>query len=187
MFTYHINLSSEGNIEIAAVGVDQRDTILISIYRPPLGDVDVFFLHFNDLLTELECELTMKAVVIAGDFNFNFMENNTLTTRFYDLVETYNLNVLFNEPSGITEHSQTCIDNIVTNISREQYRSDTVNLHISDHCAQKFYILDSSTGVASVGKNMAVKNIRIINATNNSFREKLNSVDWSQTLNGRSA
>lgn len=59
----------------------------------------------------------MKAVVIAGNFNINFMANNTTITRFCHLLNVYNLHVLFTEPSRIAEHSKTCIGNIVANTS----------------------------------------------------------------------
>ena len=58
------------------------------------------------------------------------------TQYFLSLLESYSVQVTIHEYTRVNNLSQTCIDNIITNIGCDYY-SEIINSHISDHMAQK--------------------------------------------------
>ena len=78
------------------------------MYRPPSGDKH----RFVELLTEcIELKLSI-AIFIAGDFNINVLNNDN--NHFELLSNNTDLRPKISEPTRIA--SNTCIDNVITNI-----------------------------------------------------------------------
>ena len=80
----------------------------MSMYRPPSGDKH----RFVELLTEWIESQSSNAVYVAGDFNINVLSNDN---NYFDMLSNNtNLKPKINEPTRIA--SNTCIDNVITNI-----------------------------------------------------------------------
>lgn len=54
------------------------------------------------------------------------------------MFRSYNLYIIFREPSRITKISKTCIDNIFTNMDNGDGIAETINPHISEHTKQTY-------------------------------------------------
>ena len=72
--------------------------------------------HFKDLFSKYGKNL--KNIVLAGDFNINFLdfETNKNVQDFLNLMFRYNMIPLTNKSTRITKHSTNAIDHIITNI-----------------------------------------------------------------------
>ena len=111
-----------GNIETTAIKV--HDTAILALYRPPSGNKDEFVQN----LTEWVSSLNVKNVFIAGDFNLNVFNQD----RTY--FESLEANTGFKPRiTSITRvESNSCIDNILTNVQGTHKVSNTC---IADHQA----------------------------------------------------
>lgn len=126
-----VSLSVERTIELACAELEQY--IIISVYRPPSGNYQLFESTMEEVLKKIS--KSSKTIVVCGDFNINLLENTQTSTRFLNLFKSFNLTNLFKEPTRVTPTSATCLDNIFCN-SKVMDKS-ILNYISSDHSGQK--------------------------------------------------
>ena len=87
------------SIEISST---KSKNILNTIYRPPNGDMKQCETHFKDLFSKNGKNL--KNIVLAEDFNINFLdfETNKNVEDFLNLMFRYNMIPLTNKPTRVT-------------------------------------------------------------------------------------
>lgn len=129
------NLSESKSFECcgAEIKINSISILIACIYRSPDGDKDVFMSRFNRLL-DMFFE-KKKLFFITGDFNINLFNSNTTKNDFLNLLFSYNAFVTVTECTRRDSSSQSCIDNIITNL---EYGFNITNVFtgISDHSAQ---------------------------------------------------
>ena len=137
-----VDMSIENHFEVAAIelsaqSVSQR-LVVVALYRPPQGSIQTFLDKMHELLYTLnKGRNTNKQIVIAGDFNINFLDSNCMfTTQIVDLLVQFNMDITITAATRVTNTSATCIDNIVTNVSEERRTSTVKDWLLSDHLAQ---------------------------------------------------
>ena len=71
--------------------------------------------HFKDIFSKNGKNL--KNIVLAGDFNINFLdfETNKSVKGFLNLMFCYHMIPLANKPTRVTRHSTNSMDHIITN------------------------------------------------------------------------
>jgi len=85
-----------------------KNTVVTSLYRPPAGNTNAFV----DELTNWIERLGNKKIYIAGDFNLNLKADDIY---YYNSIETAtSLSPKIRDVTRVI--SQTCIDNILTNM-----------------------------------------------------------------------
>lgn len=135
------DLSIEDHIEIAAIcvgKVDDNNLIkpwhIISVYRPPKGNIEVFFEKLDYILDSLFKK--NASYFLAGDFNIDILDTlNKNSVSFLRLLKGYNVNPLFlDKPSRIYKDSSTLIDNCLSNLSHHELVMWDPGL--SDHIGQ---------------------------------------------------
>lgn len=130
------DLSIEGHIECSAVELDDKDTIVICVYRPCTSNqMDLFFTQFISVINVLKRKLYTKNVVICGDFNIDLLKNTKESQKFRDILLAHHLYHTITEPTRVTEKSKTLIDNIMVN-KESQIMGIVVNSALADHHAQ---------------------------------------------------
>lgn len=165
--------SIEKDIEITAVHIKNLSLIVICIYRSPMGNIEQFLINIDLALTEIVSKYQGN-IVLAGDFNINFLKNTKETVQLIELMETYGLHEIFREPSRKTSISTTCIDNIFTTIQCDDVYPSTLNLHVSDHFTQMIKIRNRTK------VKEQYKWIRLFNKGNiDNFKKYLQARDWS--------
>ena len=91
--------------------------------------------HFKDVFSKNGKNL--KNIVLAGDFNINFLdfETNKNVQDFLNLMFCYNVVPLTNKPTRVTRHSLNTIDHIITNSAedRNDFKSAIIKNGLSDH------------------------------------------------------
>lgn len=116
-------------LEILTVEIimEKSTNILIScIYRPPGSAVELF----TDKIMEM-FENVKKPIFVCGDFNIN-IGNLETTNDFKNHMQTVGLCPMITNPTRITSHSATVIDNIYTNTHGEIISGIFIT-DISDH------------------------------------------------------
>lgn len=124
---------NEFEVAAAEFTVDKLPIIIITIYRPSGGNVQLFLSKFDQMLTETFLE--NRVYFIVGDFNIELKEDNNDKAYLISILDSFNLHQSIFEYTRITPESKSCIDNIFTN--HQDYNAYVINTVISDHFAQK--------------------------------------------------
>lgn len=114
-------LSLDRDVEMAAVEVQAKQTVIICIYRSPVGNTRNFMDTVEMALGIINAS-NYKSIFIAGDFNINSNQDSKERRGLMDLFSSFGLNISTYKPTRITAVSATCIDNIFTNVSQELLR-----------------------------------------------------------------
>ena len=77
-----------------------------------------------------------KEIYLARDFNTDFLkiDTNNSYKEFYNSITSHDFLPQIIQPTRLTEHSSTVIDNIYTNTFRSDMVSGNILLCISEHC-----------------------------------------------------
>ena len=107
------------------------------IYRHPSMDLTDFNCNYlNKLLENISKE--QKSVFLLGDFNanlLNYNEHNEIN-EFLDFLASNSFIPLILQPTRITSHSNTLIDNMFSNVIDPDITSGNLTATISDHLPQ---------------------------------------------------
>lgn len=165
--------SVSGQFECSACEwkINKEKIIVMSIYRPPTGDINIF----NNNLEEVLCLVCQEnaIIIVAGDFNIDLLVDNRNSSDLCSLFSSFNIYPTFLEYTRITSNSKTCIDNIFTNYENV-YDAEVIHSLISDHTAQKLNMEINK----SMSPNFVYK--RIFNDSNKKeFIIKLSQTDWN--------
>ena len=89
--------------------------------------------YLNKLLENISNK--QKTIFLFGDFNVNLLNYNehNQTNEFLDSVASNSFIPLILQPTRITSHSNTLIDNIFSNVIEPDITSDNLTATISDH------------------------------------------------------
>lgn len=137
--TFLKNISREQCIECSAVSVD-KDICIITIYRPPnQNNFDNFLINLEHIFNFVTNNF--KYTILCGDLNIDKLANTTCSKKLQDLICSFQLKCLVNEPTRIATNSSnvitaTAIDYLVSNI--KNYNLEVQNLGVSDHSALFF-------------------------------------------------
>ena len=109
-----INCDAIQSLSIEISSTKSKNIILNTIYRPPNGDMKQCETYFKDVFSKNGKNL--KNIVLAGDFNINFLDFETSKNvqDFLNLMFCYNIIPLTNKPIEVTRHSANAIDHIIT-------------------------------------------------------------------------
>jgi len=129
----------EQDIEICAIKLvhSPLNFCILSIYRSPTGNFDTFIKKkkLEEILNLLI--LNPVSLVICGDFNVNFMTDNTKKYQITSLLKAYNLDYIVNFPTWINAYTETTIDNKFLDRSKnENFIIELYYNRLSDHDAQ---------------------------------------------------
>ena len=107
--------------------------------------------YLNKLLHNISKE--QKSVFLLGDFNVNLLNYNEhdQTNKFFDSLASNSFIALILQPTRITSHSNTLIDNIFSNVIESDIISGNLTATISDHLPE-FAIIPNMFGNTSGNK-----------------------------------
>ena len=97
-------------------------------------DLTDFNCNYLNKLLENICK-EQKSIFLLGDFNINllkYIEHNQ-TNEFLDALASNSFIPLILQPTRITSHSNTLIDNIFSNVIEPDITSGNLTATISDH------------------------------------------------------
>ena len=162
--------------EVCAIKVHLNTKIvcIITIYRAPSGNFDLFLSKLDAVLRNLYT-VTLE-YIFCGDINIDYLTDSDRKSRLDALLTTYNLTSIVNFPTRIQNNSATAIDNIFIDTSKMgNYTISPIINGLSDHDAQ--FITLYSYIMRTPSKNYRL--IRNINYhTINDFLTKLSCETW---------
>ena len=130
-----INCDAIRSLSIVTSTTKFKNIILNTIYMSPNGDMKQCETHFKDIF--LKNIKNLKNIVLAGDFNINFLdfETNKKVQDFLNLMFRYNRIPSTNKPTRVTRHSANAIDHIITNsvAGHNDFKSAIIKIDLSDH------------------------------------------------------
>lgn len=129
-----LSVCSEFECAASELFVNNQNIVIVSVYRPPNGSIELFLDKLEQLLTTIFAE--NKLTFIAGDFNIELKDNNKHLADISMLLNSFSFSITINEYTRITHNTKSCIDNIFTNYEYE-YQTNILHSFISDHTAQK--------------------------------------------------
>ena len=139
---------------IEIIKQQSANVIMISLYRPPDTDLTLFDTKLSKFLQYVTKNLGKKKMIIAADWNIDFLKlnSNTKIDQFLINMESFGLVPSITVPTRITERSATLLDNILTNCVHEEYYTRVIYDDISDHLPVFINInLKSSLVKGSIG------------------------------------
>ena len=116
------------------------------IYRHPNGNLDCFIQYINSVTDKINKET--KFCTIQGDFNLDLLkiDSHPTTDDFINILGSNFFQPYILQPTRITDHSATLIDNIFFNSLKHFTISGNIVYDLTDHLANflifdKFYSL----------------------------------------------
>ena len=114
------------------IDMEKKKNIIVScVYREPKSSVDVF----KDYMEEMFAKTEQKVAYICGDYNLDLLNPHKYSgiDEFIAVMYSMSLYPIITQPSRITHHSATIIDNIFTNNLEDNMVSGLLINDISDH------------------------------------------------------
>ena len=110
-----INCDATQSLSFEISSTKSKNIILNTTYRAPNGDMKQCETYFKDVFSK--SGKNRKNIVLAGDFNINFLdfETNKNVQDFLNIIFRYNMIPLTNKPTRVNRHSANAIDHIITN------------------------------------------------------------------------
>lgn len=180
---------SNNNIECIFIEVlrfpnDSSSKPLIAvIYRPPNSDIEAFLETLTQLFQKIKTE--KKSCYIMGDFNLDISNqtHNTNAQEFLDLMHTNSFIQHIHQPTRITAHTKTLLDNIFSNTITPFQTSGILHTDITDHFP--IFLLNPSK---QDNEERTLIERRIFNEQNKrKFKQSLQNESWDSLYACRDA
>ena len=159
---------------------NQKNIIAGCIYR-----LHSELANFNkNFLSKILKKLTKhknKTVFLCGDFNANLLaaEEHSSTESFYEDLACESFQPLILQPTRVTSHSATLIDNIFCNDLTVQTEGGNLTTSISDHFPQ-FAIIDNINKDQRRRTPIISRSYKNLNS--DEFENELREIDWVTLL-----
>ena len=151
-----LNIYKKNELEstfIEIVNPKKSNIIVGVIYRHPSMDLTDFNCNYLSKLLE-NISKEQKSIFLLGDYNVNLLNYNehNQTIEFLDSPASNSFIPLILQPTRITSHCNTLIDNIFLNAIDRDLISGNLTATISDHLPQ-FSIIPNTFGNVSGNKS----------------------------------
>jgi exonuclease III len=124
---YLKDLGQEKIFEISATELSTSNTILACIYRSPDSDFYTFLHILELLITKVSSK--GKRLVLCGDLNVNFLQQNSKLEDHQNFLVMNNLRNLVKSPTRISNRSESLIDiMIINNTENETFSVNQLGL-----------------------------------------------------------
>lgn len=123
-----------------------------------------------------------KKCFLVGDFNIDLLkkESKTPVFDFYENMTSYFFSPFILQPTRITPHSKTLIDNIFFNALEFQTFSGNLTVEISDHLIQFLVLTDFQKYVSSYPQNVYKRDYNFF--IQDEFQNELLNVNWKNIV-----
>lgn len=170
----------EGVCEFCGITINVNNTVttLLAIYRPPNSDVSIFFSNFILIVQKI---LKKSNIIVVGDYNIQFIEKiDTVSKQFFDIINSFNLKILVDTPTRITETTSSCIDNVLTDCN--EWKAEVVITSISDHDG----IIVELKQSGELKLNNHIKRRKLTKQSINNLKTNLSRQKWEEVFHASS-
>ncbi|KAK9728122.1 Caspase domain [Popillia japonica] len=122
---------------------------LLSVYRPPNGNLDIFLTNLSLALNKLYEKY--DHIILVGDINIDALKTSINLDLMSDILDAYKMINLIDKPTRIFtnkfgDRSESAIDCVATNLPVSCLSCCSVQPNLGDHLAQ---ILDVGLGITA--------------------------------------
>ena len=144
------------------------------IYRHPTGNPENFNRYLNDILEKIS--QMKKTCIILGDFNLDLLkfETHQNTDEFLNSLGSNFFQPLILQPTRVTDHSATLIDNIFFNSLEYSVISGNIVYDLTDHLPNFLIINKYEPLSANISKT--IRDFSKLNKPD--LMNELNSINW---------
>ena len=157
----------------------QSNSLCGVIYRHPHCNIDSFMEYLNSSIEKTHRE--NKVYILMGDFNLDLLkfESHKDIDNFLNAMLTTNFQPQIIQPTRLTEHSATLIDNIFLNTNREMFSiSGNIIYDLTDHLPN-FLITSNYTCLPN---NIKMYKRDFTNFHESAVIEERQSVKWEEIV-----
>uniref|UniRef100_A0A6P7GL35 Uncharacterized protein LOC114340110 n=1 Tax=Diabrotica virgifera virgifera TaxID=50390 RepID=A0A6P7GL35_DIAVI len=156
-------------IEYCCICLKDFNLLVLAVYHSPSGPFDIFLDSLEGVLGTLSPN---KQVLVAGDFNVDFLVDNASARKLQGVLEGFHLVKTINEST----RGNKCLDNIFMDPGLPLYSAEVFETGFSDHKGQivKFEIQKKVTGFTET--TMLIR--PITEKGKNIFFNKVSEVNW---------
>ncbi|KAG5864938.1 hypothetical protein JTB14_027121 [Gonioctena quinquepunctata] len=161
------DLCTDIDAEFACSRLVKNGTVIVSTYRYPNGNSE---LYLNKLEALLEEKLSNNSkVIVVGAFNFNYKTDDNPVRDYRNIFSSYDLAEQVFTDTRVTETSSTRVDNVFTNLNTSQtvkpvfYADDATYLVTGNNNQETLTSLDQSEAIS---KDWFTINCLTLNETN---------------------
>lgn len=160
-------------------GRNKQNIVIGCIYRHPGANLTQFTEQLDQLIKSLN--QNHSEIYIVGDMNINFLKygSHAQTEEYLDMLYSNNFLPIITKPTRITDHTATLIDHIYTNVVHKIARSGILLTDLSDHLP---IFCISDTIIDKEKTNCHYRDYSQFNE--DVFLDEINSINWSNILNG---
>ena len=139
-----LNLYKTNQLESTFIEIlnSKKSNIFVGcLYKHPVMDNTDFNKNYlNPILDKISKE--NKQVFLLGDFNIDLLNYNDHqpTNEFLDSLASNSFLPYILQPTRLTSHSKTLIDNIFSNVISHEVTSGNITATISDHLPQFLFV-----------------------------------------------
>lgn len=163
---------AEKCFEFCTIRSNSFNLNILTIYRCPSGDFDMFLSSLEGVLSEII--LHNRQTVLAGDFNVNFLKNkDSKTNKLLDVLTSFNLKQTIFEPT----RGENCLDNIFVESENVPNSARVLNTGFSDHKAQIVECPITKINAGVCQNNFICRPITQKGMLN--FFNRVSDIDWS--------
>ena len=159
------------------MGSDFHHNVICGVvYGHPNSNLESFINYIDATVNKINLE--NKYCIIMGDFNIDLLKSTSHSDKFLHTLESYFFNPHIIQPTRITDHSATLIDNIFFNSPTHHTISGNIVYDLTDHLPN-FLIISKL--------HLLPKNIKITLRDYSKYNESLlldeiKSIDWGNEL-----
>lgn len=171
-------MSTENIVEISAIEVylTNKKLCIISVYRPPHGEISPFLKSLEIILNSV-CRNANNEIIICGDLNIDNLGDATAKRELTDVLSSFNISKLINTETRVAKNSKTGIDYICVNNSGNVLKCNVIFNGLSDHSAQILTIGEN------INKPVLTQYARSFTEQNHHrFRSYLLKETWSEVF-----
>jgi hypothetical protein len=144
--------------------------VLLSIYRPPTGDNDLFHRYLCSFLDY--ASRSKLSVIVTGDFNYNFLRSDN---NISELFATYGCDQIISSGTRPLSADNPLLDPVFTDLISHTIRSAVLQDCIGDHLPTVVQFERSL--IRNKGKKLFGRSYS--DANSEKFLRLLNQQDWS--------
>lgn len=180
-FSYKEIRFTEANCLITNVTSVNSTYCVISVYRSPNGNANIFLEQLQDILYNITTENKNINIIFCGDINIDLLNNNRLANNYLDLMTSYDFISYVNSPTRVWEGSEICIDHIFIKKIDKYYIDNAIILEtsITDHFPIFIQIIPYTTKKSIEIKDNLSNTKKFFNKNN--FKSLLNNETWNNT------
>ena len=171
----------DNTFEITSIEVCRPLIFIVAcIYRSPNTSIPKFIKKIESLFDLASKE--KKPLIICGDFNIDILKTSSSAQHFISSVATSNFTHLISHPTRETNHSSTCIDNIITNMPEKINSAGVIETDLSDHYAV-FAVVNSNSSEKIHHQKLTSYRRAYNKMTKITFIENIRNQNWSTVFN----